>query len=85
MDFCILDPWPFWRILRPMANPGVTSKSFGEQDKIRYGAIAFWAVVAVLMIARVLLLDPSRIHPEQGSGLAPTAGTPITAPHGAAL
>ncbi|MGO9357607.1 MAG: hypothetical protein ACLP1D_08005 [Xanthobacteraceae bacterium] len=81
MDFCVLEPGAIWRNLRPMANPGATSPRRGEQRKIRYGAMAFWVVVAALMIARVLLLDVSKIRPGQGSALSsiPTAGTSTAA------
>ena len=43
----------------------------GEHNRIRYGAMAFWAVVVVLLVARVLLVDVSKIRPGQGSGLSP--------------
>lgn len=33
--------------------------------------MAFWAVVVVLMVARVLLVDVSKIRPGQGSALSP--------------
>jgi hypothetical protein len=79
MDFCVLDLGLIRRNLRGMSNPGATSRRLGEQEKIRYGAMAFWAVVAALMIARVLLLDVSKISPGQGSALtsipAPAAGS----------
>jgi hypothetical protein len=28
-----------------------------------YGALAFWLVVACLLVARIILLDPSKLHP----------------------
>jgi hypothetical protein len=86
MDFCVLEPSAIWRNLRAMANPGPTSPRLGEQQKIRYGAMAFWVLVAALMIARVLLLDVSKIRPGQGSALSsvPTADT-STAARGATL
>jgi hypothetical protein len=74
MDFCVLELGANWRNLRAMANPGTSSRRLGEQAKIRYGAIAFWAVVAALMIARVLLLDVSKISPGQGSALTSAPG-----------
>jgi len=43
----------------------------GNQSTVRYGAMAFWAVVVVLLVARVLLLDVSKIRPGQGSALSP--------------
>jgi hypothetical protein len=43
----------------------------GERNKVRYAAMAFWTIVVVLMAARVLLLDVSKIRPGQGSALSP--------------
>jgi hypothetical protein len=34
-----------------------------DARKMRYGALAFWIVVAFLVAARVAFLDPSRIQP----------------------
>lgn len=35
----------------------------GEARKVWYGTLAFWVVVAGLITARVVLLDPSQMRP----------------------
>lgn len=47
----------------------------GERDKVWYGAVGFWILVAGLMTARVMLVDVSKLHP--ANSLAETA--PISA------
>jgi hypothetical protein len=71
MDFCLLAPMPFRSNFAAMSRPAALSGKIGERDRIRYGAMAFWAVVVVLVVARVTLLDLSKIRPGQGSDLAP--------------
>ena len=38
---------------------------------VRYGAIAFWAVVAGLLLARVLLVDVTKLRPEASATVTP--------------
>jgi hypothetical protein len=33
------------------------------KTRMLYGALAFWLVVACLLVARIMLLDPSKLHP----------------------
>jgi hypothetical protein len=33
------------------------------KTRMWYGALAFWLVVACLLVARIMLLDPSKLHP----------------------
>jgi hypothetical protein len=34
-----------------------------SNTRMFYGALAFWLVVACLLVARIILLDPSKLHP----------------------
>jgi exosortase/archaeosortase len=43
-----------------------------ESKRMRHGALAFWLVVACLVTARIILVDPSSLHP----GSAVSATTP---------
>ena len=36
------------------------------KTRMWYGAVAFWLVVACLLVARITLLDPSKLHPGYG-------------------
>jgi hypothetical protein len=33
------------------------------KTRMWYGALAFWLLVACLLVARIMLLDPSKLHP----------------------
>jgi hypothetical protein len=38
-------------------------ESASDRRGLWYGALAFWIVVTCIIVARILLLDPNRIHP----------------------
>jgi hypothetical protein len=44
------------------------------KTRMWYGALGFWLVVACLLVARITLLDPSKLHPGYAvsTGDAPT-------------
>jgi hypothetical protein len=33
------------------------------KTRMWYGALAFWLVIACVLVARIMLLDPSKLHP----------------------
>ena len=43
------------------------------KTRIGYGAVAFWLVVACLVVARVILFDPAKVYPRLDAGLAISA------------
>jgi hypothetical protein len=45
-----------------------------SKTKMFYGALAFWLAVACLLVARIILIDPSKLHP----GYAVSASDALT-------
>ena len=41
----------------------IAIESANDRRGLWYGALAFWIVVTCIIVARILLLDPNRIHP----------------------
>jgi hypothetical protein len=39
-----------------------------------YGALGFWLVVACLVAARIILFDPSKLHPSYATSASDTPG-----------
>lgn len=54
---------------------GKTIAARPDTPFVRYGAIAFWTVVAGLILARVLLVDVAKLRPETAA--APATDTPV--------
>jgi hypothetical protein len=34
-----------------------------SKTRMFYGTVAFWLVVGCLLVARIMLIDPSKLHP----------------------
>ncbi len=51
----------------------------GKSDTplVRIGACLFWAIVAALLVARIFVVDPAKLHPAQSSAIG-SATTPLT-------
>ena len=68
-----LHPAPSLAALPGEQPQGISESSQGSQlaafaattaaGKLGYGALAFWIVVAVLLAARIVFLDPSKVEP----------------------
>ncbi|MBX9710334.1 MAG: hypothetical protein K2X60_04810 [Xanthobacteraceae bacterium] len=55
-----------------------TVESSTDSPFVRLGAVAFWTVVACLLLARVFLVDASKLRPEASTGAAPHAAFHLT-------
>jgi hypothetical protein len=50
----------------------ITINSANDRRGLWYGALAFWIVVTCIIAARVVFLDPGRIHPATESSATHT-------------
>jgi len=53
----------------------ITIDSAKDRLGLWYGAVLFWIVVACIIAARVVFLDPSRIHPATANSATPSVLT----------
>jgi hypothetical protein len=61
----------------------ITIDSANGRRGLWYGALAFWIVVTCIIAARIMFLDPSRIHPATSTSTPSSvlAGGASSAPH----
>ena len=76
MDICVLELSPIRSILPSMSTINMGNGMTGERDRVWYGAVAFWILVAGLMTARVMLVDVGKLHPANSlADIAPVSTT----------